>query len=373
MDTGFQPFADIDQTSELRWAVSWVCDICREQGLSITPSERNLIQDNLKTLASRPERSRNFSNFVEIMQGQSTEIAEALKPYSGSGDLGNLLNAREDYFKDDDLIVIELGSITELDQQIFTPVLTYLFHKVENLLSPDQPTHVVADEFFAFAKESKRGREYVETALRTFRKKNAFMTIATQTPGDLTGDETEGILSSINTFIMLPNPNALSPAQKKNYKKIGMNEQQIRLIADATPKKEYISVQPSGSRKFDLGLEPELAIMTEFEGYSLEQTAELIRDYKQRYGSTWIYEWYEARGMDDYSSDVPLDKKRGDGTGSLKYLPEPSGPVDPSGSFVPSDVHEPSSEDTTDSSPNQPSEHSSGEKSSDPTTTPAAP
>jgi type IV secretion system protein VirB4 len=329
MDEGLMPFADIDQTSERRWAVSWVADICRSQGLTVSPEERGHIQDTLEVLAQRPRRQRDFSNFAQLMMGKNPDIAQALEPYAGQGDLGSLLNADQDYFRDDDFIVIELGGLTDLSTEIYTPVLTYLFHKVSTLLSPDRPTHVVADEFFAFAQESPQGREYVEQALRTYRKKNAFLTIGTQDPSDLIGEETQGILNSIQTMIMLPNPGAQSEAQAKAYRQVGLNDEQIGLIARSTPKQDYIAVQPSGSRKFDLGLDVELAFLTEYQGLDLKETAKLIREYKSRHGSSWIYEWLCARGYEDVASEAPLDKKRGDGTGPIKYLPKPTAPVAP--------------------------------------------
>jgi type IV secretion system protein VirB4 len=321
MEVGFMPLADIDDSTELSWAVTWISDICRDQGVDIDPSRRQAIRNTLERVSQ--QSNRTLQNFQQIMSGRDKEVADALQPFAGRGDLGNLLNSNEDNFQDGHFLVIELGSLVDLDPNIFTPVLTYLFHKIGTMLSGSRPTHLIADEFFALARKSQTGRDRIEEALRTYRKKNAFVTIGTQAPGDLIGEETEGILNSINTHIMLPNPDALSPVQREAYKEIGLNPEQIQIIAESRPKREYITIQPDGSRKFDLDLGVELAFMTEFRDLTLKETANMIVEYKSRYGSTWIHEWLKARGLSDAANDAPLDVKRKDGTGDIKFLPAP--------------------------------------------------
>jgi type IV secretory pathway VirB4 component len=324
METGFQPFSNVDHAPERRWAVTWISEICRHQGLTVDPDRRAKISETLKDLGTRSQHRRTLRNFQELIRGLDKQVAKALNPYSGKGELGNLLNGSEDQFRDSHFITIELGTITELDPQIFTPVLTYLFHKVGTLLSPERPTHVIADEYFALAKKSKAGRDQIEQALRTYRKENAFVTIGTQSPADLTGEDLQGITNSIKSYIMLPNPKATSPAQEKHYKSIGLNDEQINLISQARKKRDYISIQPRGARKFDLGLDAELAFLENYRDLSLKETAQKILEYKSEYGSRWIYEWLRARGMEEAANAAPLDKKRSDGTHDIKFLPAPS-------------------------------------------------
>ncbi|MGB3624815.1 MAG: conjugal transfer protein TrbE, partial [Henriciella sp.] len=44
--------------------------------------------------------------------------------------------------------------------------------------------------------------------------------------------------------------------QKKTYERFGLNQRQIDLIAEATPKQDYYFQSPDGARVFDLGLGP---------------------------------------------------------------------------------------------------------------------
>jgi len=194
---------------------------------------------------------------------------------------------------------------------------------VETLLSPNRPTHVVADEFFVFGAKSPQGRDYVESALRTYRKKNAFITVATQSPNDLTDPSMSGIVNSIPTKIMLPNANALDPSQSRGYAELGLNPTQIEVLANSRPKRDYVALQPSGTRRFDLGLTAELAFMTPAHNHSLEETADLMSDFKRRFGSRWIHHWLRYRREEKHLSHVVLDRTRGAGREEPLLLPEP--------------------------------------------------
>jgi len=323
---GFMPLSNLHLESERRWATSWICDIAALAGVKLRPGERNDLNRTLHDMALTAEekQDRAYLTMRELsVQVQNPDLKAALKPFAGSGELGGLLNASTDILTDNDFIVIELGDLMDLDVHISTPVLMYLFHKVEAMLSPTRPTHVVADEFFVFSAKSAQGRQYVENALRTWRKKNAYITIATQSPSDLVGDEMSGIVNSIMTKIMLPNPNALDAVQSRAYEKLGLNEKQIRVLAESKPKCDYVSLQPGGTRRFNLGLSVELAFLTSSPGLSLTDTAELMFDFKRRFGSTWIANWLRFRGFDEHLTHAVVDRRRGNGRSEPLLLPEP--------------------------------------------------
>lgn len=326
-DTGFMPFSRITEAKELRWAVSWVMSIFRMAGVDTGPTVRNRVTETLKNNAKAYQENGDPSYLTlrELQtQLQHPVLEDALEPFAGAGELNDLLNAEKDTFHDDDFIVIELGNLMEIDEHIFTPVLLYLFHKIESLLGVDRPTHVVADEFFVFAAESQEGREKLESALRTYRKKNAYVTIATQAPSDLTQVGLEGIVNSCESKILLPNPQALDRVQRDGYEELGLNDAEIAVIAKSDPKREYIAMQEGGTRRFDLELDAELAFMTEAPGHSLQDTPQVMRDFKSRYGPQWIYHWLKDRGYDDVLGHSILDHE-GTNTSSNTLLLPPAG------------------------------------------------
>jgi len=323
---GFMPLSRLHIESERRWATSWIADIASMSGVKLTPGERNALNQTLHDMArtAAEKQDRAYLTMRELaVQVQNQNLKAALQPFCGSGELGGLLNASTDILTDNDFIVIELGDLMDLDVHISTPVLMYLFHKVETMLSATRPTHVVADEFFVFSAKSAQGRQYVENALRTWRKKNAFITIATQSPSDLIHDEMAGIVNSIMTKIMLPNPNALDTVQSRAYEHLGLNDKQIRVLAQSKPKCDYVSLQPGGTRRFNLGLSVELAFLTSAPGLSLADTADLMFDFKRRFGSTWIASWLRYRGFTEHLTHAVVDRRRGKGRREPLLLPEP--------------------------------------------------
>jgi type IV secretion system protein VirB4 len=346
--TSFQPLADIDRPSERRWAASWIGRILMLQGLTVTPSARRLIRQALETMAARGVSARSYRTLRELRtQVQSREIKAALDPYCDGGALGTLLdgagtsalqpapdrpvtNAQAACFEARRFQVIELAPLLQLEEALVMPVLLYLFHRIETMLSPKHPTFVGADEFFLLAARSEVGRAYTEEAMRTYRKKNAALAIATQAPTDVALEGLASILSSCRTRIFLPNPDALDPAQRQGYEAVGLSARHIHAISQAIPRREYLSVQPEGTRLWALGLEEELAFMTAEEGSTSEETAAMMRRYKEKYGEGrigagiergWVGPWLRRRGYGLDGSLEPLTASGAVGPLTTSSLP----------------------------------------------------
>jgi type IV secretory pathway VirB4 component len=64
------------------------------------------------------------------------------------------------------------------------------------------------------------------------------------------------LIESCPTRVFLPNPDAHTPQIAQLYAGFGLNEQQLRLVAGATPKREYYYQSAAGNRLFELGLGP---------------------------------------------------------------------------------------------------------------------
>ena len=303
---GFQPLGRIRDPEERRWAADWLTALVQLQGGEVTPTRRRHISETLEHMAERAEHNPEYLTMRELeVQLQDRAVKDAIAPYSGSGALGDLLNADADGIEDGRFQVFELSSIIGLSPELVTPLLLYIFHRVGTSLDARRPTFVGADEFFLLAAKSEVGRAYCMEALRTYRKYNAYMTIATQDANDLVptgrGDDMAAVLNSCRTRIYLPNPDALEPIQFEAYLEHGLNAREIREIADSVPQRDYIVRQPDGTRRFNLGLGPEIAFMTPIAGLSMTETAERLRQVKAESGERWMHDWLRLRGADDAS------------------------------------------------------------------------
>ena len=111
------------------------------------------------------------------------------------------------------------------------PVLTYLFHAIDRRLD-GRPTLIVLDEAWVMLANGAFGAK-IEEWLRTLRKKNAAVVLATQSLTEVANSPVRDvILESCPTKILLPNPEALNPATGELYRKLGLSNRQIEIVAE---------------------------------------------------------------------------------------------------------------------------------------------
>jgi type IV secretion system protein VirB4 len=93
--------------------------------------------------------------------------------------------------------------------------------------------------------------------LKTLRKKNASVVFATQSLSDIDGSNiAPAIVESCPTRVFLPNERAIEPQITAIYRRFGLNDRQIEILARATPKRDYYCQSRRGNRLFELGLGP---------------------------------------------------------------------------------------------------------------------
>jgi hypothetical protein len=132
-------------------------------------------------------------------------------------------------------------------------VLAYLFHRIEDRLD-GSPTLIIVDEgWLALDDEGFAGQ--LREWLKTLRKKNASVIFATQSLSDIDGSAiAPAIIESCQTRLLLPNERAIEPQITAIYRRFGLNDRQIEIIARAMPKRDYYCQSRRGNRLFELGL-----------------------------------------------------------------------------------------------------------------------
>jgi len=128
---------------------------------------------------------------------------------------GSVLDAETDSLSDADWQCFEMEELMH-SKALALPVLTYLFHKLEARFD-GKPTLLVLDEAWVFLDDP------VFSAL----------------------------IESCPSRIFLPNGRATEPQQLEAYRRFGLNDTQVQLIAHATPKRDYYFQSRAGNRVFD--------------------------------------------------------------------------------------------------------------------------
>jgi type IV secretion system protein TrbE len=248
----FQPLKGIDAVGARMWALDWLCGVLAHERVAIAPEVKEAVWSALASLGSAPKGERTMTGLVALLARDA--LRQALEPYTLEGAYGRFLDADQDLLTNADVITFEMEELMALPGLV-APVLTHLFHALEARFD-GKPTLLVLDEAWIFLDDPLFAHQIREW-LKTLRKRNVAVLFATQSLADIAATSiAPAIIESCPTRIFLPNPRALEPGQAAVYGEFGLNETQIRLIAEAYPKRDYYLQSRAGNRLFELGLGP---------------------------------------------------------------------------------------------------------------------
>jgi len=251
-DLAFQPLAQIDGAEDRAWAQEWVQDIVVAEGVATTPQVKEEIWGGLRNLAQGPRDQRTLTLLAATIQDR--DVKAALQPYTLNGPHGHLLDAHHNASNQASWQTFEMAELMA-NKAAVGPVLTYIFRSLEKRFD-GRPTLLVLDEAWLFLDQGSFAAKIREW-LKTLRKFNVAVVFATQSLADITRSSiAPALIESCPTRVFLPNPDAQTPQIAELYSAFGLNAQQIRIIASATPKREYYYQSATGNRLFELGLGP---------------------------------------------------------------------------------------------------------------------
>lgn len=296
-----QPLARIDDTAERAWAADWLIGILAREGITITPEVREHLWTALTSLASAPGNERTITGLAVLLQ--SRDLKQALKPFCVGGAYGRLLDAEAEQLGIASVQAFETEGL--IGSGAAPAVLAYLFHRIEDRLD-GRPTLLIIDEgWLALDDEGFAGQ--LREWLKTLRKKNASVIFATQSLSDIDGSAiAPAIIESCQTRLLLPNERAVEPQITAIYRRFGLNDRQIEILARATPKRDYYCQSRRGNRLFELGLsEVAMALCAASSKTDQSDMARLLADDGS---DSFLDAWLRHRGADwaaDLIPDLP--------------------------------------------------------------------
>jgi type IV secretion system protein VirB4 len=246
-----QPLAAIEDAAERSWAGEWIAAILARESVTVTPEAKEHIWSALTSLASAPPAERTLTGLSVLLQ--SGALKRALQPYCVGGPWGRLLDAETERLGQSDVLAFETEGLIGTGSA--PAVLAYLFHRIEGRLD-GRPTLLIVDEGWLALDDPTFGAQLREW-LKTLRKKNAGVVFATQSLADIEASViAPAIVESCPTRLFLPNDRAIEPKITAIYRRFGLNDRQIEILARATPKRDYYCQSRRGNRLFELGLGP---------------------------------------------------------------------------------------------------------------------
>ncbi|TCQ98047.1 conjugal transfer protein TrbE [Neorhizobium sp. JUb45] len=292
-DLAFCPLQDLSKDVDKAWTCEWIETLVAAQGVTVTPDHRNAISRQIALMASASGRS--LSDFVSGVQMR--ELKDALHHYTVDGPMGLLLDAEEDGLTLGRFQCFEVEQLMNMGERNLVPVLTYLFHRIEKRLD-GRPSLIILDEAWLMLGHPVF-RAKIREWLKVLRKANCAVVLATQSISDA---ERSGIIDvlkeSCPTKICLPNGAAREPGTREFYERIGFNERQIEIVANAIPKREYYVTSPDGRRLFDMSLGP---VTLSFVGATGKADLARIRALHADHGQSWPQQWLLERGINDHA------------------------------------------------------------------------
>lgn len=299
-----QPLARIDEVGERGWASDWIASILTRERIEVTPETKDHVWSALTSLASAPITERTLTGLSVLLQ--SNALKRALQPYCLGGPYARLLDGEHERLGKASVQVFETDGL--IGTSAAPAVLAYLFHRIEDRFD-GRPTLLIIDEgWLALDDADFAGK--VREWLKTLRKKNASVVFATQSLADIDGSKiAPAIIESCPTRILLPNDRAIEPQIMAIYRRFGLNDRQIEILARATPKRDYYCQSRRGNRLFELGL-GEIALA--FAAASSKADQALIDRVLAEHGrDEFVTGWLKARDLGWACNLIPQLAKQG--------------------------------------------------------------
>lgn len=309
-ELAFAPLNNLKTDADRSWANNWLQSIAQLNDLKVTPQMINLIDDALKNMMklkeANPDYSMTLSDF--ITEVQDLDLRGVLAQYQQGSTMGSLLDSSHDGLGDMNvnLSVFEIEQLMNLQPKYSLPVLTYLFHCIENNLK-GQPALIVLDEaWLMLGNPTFAGK--IKEWLKVLRKANCAVILATQSLSDLAKSGIMDVLiESCPTKIFLPNENAIQEEAIKLYKQFGLNTSQITAISTGIKKRDYFFYNGAHARMFQLALQKfTLAFVAVSDKDALAEINKLIEKFGE---NGWVDEYLKKKGLSYPTDATELIKK----------------------------------------------------------------
>ena len=255
----------------------------QQSGVSINPFALDPTPENLHFLHAFVRVLLEGSDAYRLSDLEDRELYEAVEnlyvldraqrrlftlanllPRTLSGRLGKWIDGgRYAHLFDhlDDTLDVHQFQVFDFDAMreypaLIEPLLFYILHRVRSRIDQLDPASLklcVMDEAWRFIQHATL-RAYVEEALKTWRKRNGAMLLATQSIDDFSSAELlRTVVEGCPTKLLLANP-ALDRARYAEL--FQLNATELDLLTELTPRRQVLLKRPNLAKVLTLNVEP---------------------------------------------------------------------------------------------------------------------
>lgn len=284
--TGFNPFHLENTPQNQAFLNELILAILEGDGGKVSATEKRQIDEAIKQTLNSPRDIARFDAFTNYLPDGDNSVRQRLHDFA-YGKYTWVFNNDEDNFSlDAGIIGIDYTQFLGIPA-ICTPILMYLFHRIQMLLD-GTPTLIALDEAWT-PLSYQQFSSYLENKLRTIRKEKGVLVFATQSPGDFYRGVSEVFMQQIATQILLPNPNA---TEEVYIGKVGLQPEEFALIKDMGKYSREFLVRYQGETahcKLDMRGIDTVKILS-----GSKSRAILAEKLMREHGSDWMPAYYAA-------------------------------------------------------------------------------
>ncbi len=163
------------------------------------------------------------------------------------------------------------------------------------------PVWIIADEGWRLLSDPISAA-WLWEAIRTFRKRNAGITLATQSLTEVAESSYRNLLlESCPGKIFLPNSDVSGEYVREAYLKLGVSEREVSIIGAAIPQRQYFYHSSRGKRLFQLDLgRIAMALCTATGSTDVDLGRQLLKSHGPK---GFLHAWLRAKGLEPALQD----------------------------------------------------------------------
>lgn len=244
------PFCLPPTKENLLFLFAWVRVLIESGGSPMHPDEEQDLFEQIENLYHVAPEQRRLSTLANIVH---KNIRRPLQRWTQGGPYGSLFDNPQDTLTLSLFQTFDFEGMGEVKEAL-EPLLFYVLHRANTAINeePDRFKVFVMDEAWRFFAHPVI-RNYMIEALKTWRKKNACLILATQSAHDLIASAMlPVVMESCPTQIFLANPRMNREMYQQAFH---LNDREVELIAGLVPKKELLVKRPDHSKVLRLDVD----------------------------------------------------------------------------------------------------------------------
>lgn len=234
LPTGFNPFMLDNTPQNIEFLNQFVSILATADGSKLSTADKEQINFAIKSVMSLDKEFRLYgiTRLLENIQedvNDDNSLKKRLMIWKKENIYGWCFDNDYDVIDFDDNSIYGFDGTEVLENKaVIQPISFYLLHRIKDI-ADGRRLMIFLDEFWKWL-QGESFSEFVYDGLKTFRKLNAFIVGATQSPDEIIRNPiSRAIIEQTETFIFLPN----SRANKKEYvEDFNVSEKEFELIKE---------------------------------------------------------------------------------------------------------------------------------------------